>query len=110
MSVLFLCTSNLQRSPTAQQLFSKLNPAINFTSAGLDFRNCKRFKTTFCTQKMLAETDEIYVFESVHIGLVMKYGSYTDKLTNLDIEDIYQFNDEKLIDRLLNHDKLQHLK
>ena len=108
MNILFLCTSNLHRSKTAADYFSKLNNHHQFKGAGLDFRNCKQHGTTFCTDEMLAWADEIFVMESVHVQKVMMYScSSNKKIINLNIQDIYIFNDAKLIEVLQNHNDLR---
>ena len=107
MNILFLCTSNLHRSATAADHFSKLNDQHGFKGAGLDSRNCKQNGTTFCTDEMMVWADLIYVMESMHTVKVMAYScSSNKKIINLNIPDIYIFNDPVLIEVLQTHNEL----
>ena len=103
-SILFICTANIQRSLTAERLFSLRYPNLNFKSAGVSRKECERNKSTLCTEKMLEQADIIYVFENLHIERISDNtsGGSLSKITNLDIPDVYNFNDPKLI-RLLLH-------
>lgn len=108
MNILFLCTSNLQRSPTAEKLFSP-SSEHEFRSVGLEIRNCLQYRTTICTEDMLKWADRIYVFEKTHLLKVMAFGDYSAKVVNLNIADIYECNDPELIKILLGHPSLSEL-
>lgn len=100
MNVLFLCTSNVNRSKTCEDYFRQVNPAHNYKSAGLSYKNCERFNSTICTHELLLWADIIYVFEQMHIDRLKEHHDNPEtfkKIVNLDIEDIYQYMSESLI-------------
>jgi len=112
LNILFLCTSNLQRSPTAQELFETLDPSHVYRSAGLSEKYVKKAGTTLCSEDTLSWADRIYVFEQNHIDRIQKYTGdlFISKIFNLDIQDEYQYFQMELILILLERiKKLGHL-
>ena len=96
-NLLFICSKNQWRSPTAELLF-KNNLRHSAKSAGTSDK--ARIKVN---QKMIAWADIIFVMERKHRKILEYNFSETlaDKPINvLDIEDNYQFNDPELIDIL----------
>lgn len=102
MNILFLCTSNIQRSRTAEDHFKVRYPQHTFRSAGLSKKNCHFFNTTLCTEEMLLWADKIYVFEEEHLRRIMLETSdnYLHKITNLFIEDKYKYMQPELVSML----------
>lgn len=102
MNILFLCTSNINRSKTAEKYFAAKQPHINFRSAGLSKKECQRNATTLCTEEMLVWADLIYVMEAEHIRRIEEYTGtkHLDKILNLDIPDVYQYFDHELLEQL----------
>ncbi|MCG9710627.1 hypothetical protein L1D46_17705 [Pseudoalteromonas sp. Isolate3] len=102
MNILFLCTSNLNRSKTAERHFATKEPHIHFRSAGLSKKECQRNGTILCTEEMLVWADLIYVMEAEHIRRIEEYTGtkYLDKILNLHIPDVYQYCDHELIEQL----------
>ncbi len=102
MNILFLCTSNLNRSKTAEKHFATKEPHIHFRSAGLSKKECQRNGTILCTEEMLVWADLIYVMEAEHIRRIEEYTGtkYLDKILNLHIPDVYQYCDHELIEQL----------
>jgi predicted protein tyrosine phosphatase len=100
--VLFVCTSNIQRSLTAEHLFTSLYPQVEFRSAGVSKKECTRNNSTLCTEQLLAWAGSIFVFEQMHIDRISENtdGSALQKIVNLEIDDIYQYNDLELIELL----------
>ena len=100
--VLFVCTANIQRSLTAEHLFKLLYPQVEFRSAGVSKKECARNHSTLCTAKLLAWADSIFVFEQMHIDRISENtdGSALQKIVNLEIDDIYQYNAPELIELL----------
>lgn len=98
MNILFLCTSNVNRSKTAENLFRSLHPEHNFLSAGLSEKYCKANNSTLCTVKLLQWADRIYVFEQIHIDRIIEHTGtrYLSRITNLDIEDVYAYMEDRL--------------
>lgn len=107
-NILFVCTANRYRSRTAHDLF-KLNENINVDSCGLNkfyvndtikyvWPAAKHFSKT-----LLLSSDLVFVMEQHHYDDINKrnisgnWGYDMSKVINLDIEDIYEYNDPTLI-------------
>ena len=95
--VLFICSQNRLRSPTAEQIFST-NPNIECTSAGLN--NDAENKVT---PELVEWADIIFVMEKAHRNkLKSKFKAQLDKASVicLNIPDEYDYMDPELV-RLL---------
>ena len=93
-NILFICSANKLRSPTAEQVFSQW-PNLNVTSAGLDNR-----ADVPVSSELLEEADIIFVMEKTHRNrLSARYRKYLDakRVICLDIPDDYAFMDPQLI-------------
>jgi len=93
-NLLFICSKNQWRSPTAELLF-KNHPVHHARSAGTSDK--ARIKVN---QKMLDWADIFFVMERKHQQLLKKqfpFAIANKPLIVLDIEDNYQFGDEELI-------------
>ena len=93
-NLLFICSKNQWRSPTAELLF-KNHPVHHARSAGTSDK--ARIKVN---QKMLDWTDVIFVMERRHQQLLKQQFPFPlvgKSLIILNIEDNYQFGDEELI-------------
>ena len=99
MNILFLCTANKERSRTAQELFSALDKANTYKSAGLSAKYVTKANTTICTEEMLIWAEKIYVFEDAHVERIKKYSgdTFLPKILNLQIKDEYQYFQRKLV-------------
>ncbi|MHC0465068.1 arsenate reductase/protein-tyrosine-phosphatase family protein [Kosakonia cowanii] len=94
MKVLFICSRNQWRSPTAEQVFRR-HPSLNVRSAGTS-RNAKKR----VSYELLQWADVICVMEQKHKNrLVAEYGRVIafKPLHVLDIPDDYLFMDPQLI-------------
>lgn len=102
MKLLFLCSSNINRSRTAETLFREKFPEYEIRSAGLNEKSCRDNGTTFATEAMLEAADRVFVMEEKHIGWITKATGerFRAKLVNLDIPDIYRYMDAALLDVL----------
>ena len=96
-SVLFICSQNQWRSPTAEQIFRK-HPLMSVRSAGTS-PNARR--------KVSAEdirwADVIFVMEEKHKSrLVAEFSRLLDGKTIhvLDIPDDYKYMDPELVEQL----------
>ncbi len=93
MNVLFVCSQNKLRSPTAEQVFSRW-PGIEVDSAGLnnDAENP-------VTPENVAWADMIFVMEKTHRNkLSKKYRKHLRaRVVCLGIPDEYDFMDEALV-------------
>lgn len=106
MNILFLCTSNINRSKTCEDYFRDNIPIHKYKSAGLSFNNCKRFNTTICTHELLDWADIIFVFEQMHINRIEENHDNLEtleKIINLNIEDVYQYMSKPLLDIITNN-------
>ncbi|MDB5692521.1 MAG: protein tyrosine phosphatase [Alphaproteobacteria bacterium] len=93
-NVLFVCSQNRLRSPTAEQVFAS-HPGIEVASAGLN-----NDAETALTSELVAWADIIFVMEKAHRNKLQKRfkASLKDvRVICLDIPDEYGFMDEALI-------------
>jgi predicted protein tyrosine phosphatase len=100
-NLLFVCSRNQWRSPTAEGLFRN-HPAYHARSAGTSEK-----ARTKLSQKLVAWADVIIVMERRHRDIIReRYGPELagKRLVVLDIEDHYGFNDPELVELL--RDKL----
>jgi predicted protein tyrosine phosphatase len=104
--VLFLCSRNRRRSPTAERLFSGRGD-LEIASAGL-----APDAVEVVTPELLAWADLILVMESSHRALLQRrFGRHLRRarVASLDIRDDYEFMDEALV-RLLETRVAPHLR
>jgi predicted protein tyrosine phosphatase len=107
MNILFLCTSNLNRSKTCEVYFREHMSAHDYQSGGLSYKNCERFNTRICTHELLEWADIIFVFEQMHIERIKVHHGDVEmlnKIVNLNIDDIYQYYDVKFIELIEDND------
>ena len=91
MNKLFICNQSQNRSPTAAKLLGG-----KFTSLYND--------ENMLTKELLKEADVVYVFEEIQreeIGNRFPEQYIKKKIINLDIQDIYQYNQPGLVKELL---------
>lgn len=97
MNILFVCSRNEWRSPTAEAIY-KNHDFISVKSAGTS--SSARIKIN---QKHLDWSDLIFVMEKKHRQLLeQRFGNNLDrqKIIVLNIPDEYQYMDEELIEEL----------
>lgn len=95
--ILFICSKNKLRSPTAENVFSR-TPNIEAASAGLD--NDAKIKAT---PELIEWADIVFVMEKIHKDkLQKKFKKYLNKqrVICLGIPDKYNYMDSKLIEIL----------
>jgi predicted protein tyrosine phosphatase len=91
--VLFICSQNKLRSPTAEQVFA-IWPGIETSSAGLNSADNP------VTPELLAWADLVFVMEPAHrTRLASKFKPHLrdKRVVCLDIPDEYEFMDPELI-------------
>jgi len=96
-NLLFICSRNQWRSPTAEKIYSK-DPRVNVRSAGTS----PRAKRTV-NAKDLQWADSIFVMEYKHKNrLKAEYNRILEykKIIVLDIPDDYLYMDEELVEVL----------
>jgi len=104
-NVLFVCSQNRLRSPTAEQVFAN-HPACEVSSAGTNADADNPLSSD-----LVQWADIIFVMERAHrTKLQKRYRAHLKKarVICLDIPDEYQFMDEELI-RLLKVKVSRHL-
>jgi predicted protein tyrosine phosphatase len=96
-NLLFICSKNQWRSPTAELLFK--NHAVHQArSAGTSEKARIRV-----SEKLIVWADVIFVMEQRHkdvLGQLYPHLLKNKPLTVLDIEDNYRFNDPELVNML----------
>lgn len=93
-NVLFVCSKNQWRSPTAEKIFSNL-PNINVASAGLSPKSKRKLST-----KNLLWADVVYVMEEKHKKRILEMFRELESLPpiySLDIPDLYEYMDPELV-------------
>jgi len=90
-NLIFICSKNQWRSPTAELLF-KNHSEHRARSAGTSDK--ARIKIN---QKMIGWADVIFVMERKHKDIIKQQFSTDKPIIVLDIEDNYQFGDPELI-------------
>ena len=96
-NVLFICSRNRLRSPTAEQIFADY-PGIECVSAGLS-----NDAETLLTPELVEWADLIFVMEKVHRKkLSSKFRKHLGKsrIICLDIPDRYDYMEPALVDLL----------
>lgn len=96
--VLFVCTANLQRSPTAENLFQAWKGMWEAKSAGI----MPDPNSNPLTQKLIDWADVIIVMEPTHSQYIRaNFQHGTGKVHVLNIPDIYFRDDPELVRALL---------
>ena len=95
-NVLFVCSQNKLRSPTAEQVFASY-PGIEVASAGTN-----NDAETPLTSELVRWADVIFVMERAHRNKLQRRfrADLKARVVCLDIPDEYEFMDETLV-RLL---------
>lgn len=94
MNLLFVCSRNQWRSPTAEAVF-KNDPVHRARSAGTS--KAARVRVT---EKLLQWADIIFVMEKRHLDLLKTQFRIEKKVVVLNIADDYQFMDPELIEMI----------
>lgn len=91
MKVLFVCTGNVDRSRTAEEMFKNVE-GLEVRSAGTSYA-----ATVQVTKEMLDWADRIFVMEDLHEQELLKMDKEIwRKVVVLDIPDKYYFNEPEL--------------
>ena len=96
-NVLFVCTQNLMRSPTAEEVFRNY-PGIETKSAGTGFSS-----ENYVEENLIRWADIVFVMEKRHKDYIVKklgrVARYT-RIICLGIADVYDYMDDDLIEVL----------
>lgn len=99
MHILFICSGNKDRSPTAEELAVEINPAYTYESAGTNHKVCRQLGTTPCTQEEVARADLILVMEDKHRKFIRSIQNQCGSIAPihvLGIPDNYKFGHPEL--------------
>lgn len=97
MNLLFLCSMNQWRSPTAERVYAK-TPGVHARSAGLSSSAVRRV-----SQRDMEWADHIFVMEDEHkrrLKQRFRDAAQYASIHVLDIPDEYGLMDEKLIEQI----------
>ncbi|MBS7639191.1 MAG: phosphotyrosine protein phosphatase [Candidatus Bathyarchaeia archaeon] len=102
--VLFVCTANIDRSPTAEDLLKKVG-GFEVKSAGVWFNARQRL-----SEDLIDWADVIFAMEEHHkMAILALKPDAEDKIIVLHIPDIYPRNDPELVE-ILKMKLSEHLK
>lgn len=92
--ILFVCTANLNRSPTAELLYQR-DPRIEVRSAGVS-----ELARTPVDERLLRWADWVIAMEDEHLAAIRRSFPQPARETHLvalDIPDVYQFQSLSLV-------------
>ena len=93
--VLFVCTGNMDRSPTAESLLAG-KEGFEVKSAGTWIHAGRRI-----TKPLIEWADMIFVMEDHHRDVILRIcPEAEEKIIVLDIPDVYRRNDPELVEIL----------
>jgi len=94
---LFVCAANINRSPTAADVFRKM-VARNGLDVEVSSAGISPFSARPVTKEMADQADLIFVMEDYMVWeMETKYGQDSAKIICLDIPDIYERGDPALV-------------
>ena len=101
-SILFVCSANKDRSKTVEDYFSNHYPNLSFDSAGTNKKTCNELGTNYISEEQLDLADNVFVMENKHLKAIKEaFGnSYYNKITVLNINDIFKYGSKELIEIL----------
>ncbi len=70
MKILFVCTSNKDRSPALEKYFKEILPEHDYRSAGINKYFCDKKGTNLITEKDIRWADTIICAEDVHADVI----------------------------------------
>lgn len=99
MNILFVCSANIDRSRTAEAIFTAKLPEHKFKSAGTNQEVCQECGTTMVNREHLDWADHIFVMEEKHLDFLRSLDQELDQdmITVLDIPDDYKYLNARLI-------------
>lgn len=103
-NILFICSANKDRSKTAEDYYSKYYTEFNFDSAGTNKKICQQLGSNYFTKQQLDWADRIFVMEQKHLKAIEDIfgNTYFNKITVLQIKDIYNYGSKDLIKELIS--------
>jgi predicted protein tyrosine phosphatase len=99
--ILFVCSPNLQRSPTAELVYKEILKEKNIQDVEVKSAGLLKSAVNVLTNELIKWADKIYVMEEyMKEEIVKKVPEANDKIRVLNIEDVYFINDPVLRDIL----------
>ena len=92
MNILFICTSNKDRSPALEEYFKEVYPEHSYRSAGVNKYFTSKKGTHYLTQHDLTWADIVVYAEQIHFEIVnrdFRTVNYKDSI-NLDLGEYKQ--------------------
>lgn len=98
-NILFVCSANVKRSPTAELWFSWLKPQNSYSSAGSSKFACKKYGGKLITQTALTAADRVICMEPRNQKEIQKaHGHQFDAKTEIaGIKDEFDYLDIQLL-------------
>jgi predicted protein tyrosine phosphatase len=102
MKILCICNQGENRSRTTADILSAKGHVVKYDGFFKDrFNEELNKQEVFCVEN-LQWADKVIIFEEHHEDLLKKYGySFWGKSYNLDIEDMYHYNQESLKKKII---------
>ena len=106
-NILFICASNINRSPTAEIWFSIRKPLNSYKSAGSCKAACRIHGGRYVLESDLESSDRIFLMDNRNLNdLHKEYGNkYDSKIEIVGIADKYKYLDLSLLFEII--DKIQ---
>jgi predicted protein tyrosine phosphatase len=107
-NILFVCSANVKRSPTAELWFSWLKPENNYTSAGSNAYACKKYGGKLVTASNLTAAHRVICMEPRNQKEIQKaHGhKFNDKIEVAGIKDQFDFLNIQLLFELTDKIKI----
>lgn len=102
--ILFVCSANFNRSPTAELWFKWLKPENNYYSAGTSKFACRKYGGKYINESVLENADRIICMETSNKKEIeKKYGDkFNKKMEVVGIKDEFSFLDIQLIFEIID--------
>lgn len=103
-NILFVCSANKQRSPTAADYFTEKFPQLDFESAGTNHKICRQEGTQPLTEELMEWAELVVVMEERHRRIITENGGsrFGGKIRVLGIPDRFKYYQRELIELLVD--------
>lgn len=98
MNLLFICSSNKDRSRTAEDVFRAEHPEHEYKSAGINRYRTTKYGTKMVDVELCKWADRIICMEDIHKIKVIEYcgAEFEDKIIVLNLGDTEKYMSESL--------------
>jgi len=99
VNILFVCSANIDRSRTAEAIFTARYREHRFKSAGTNQDICQECSSTVVSKEHLDWAEHIFVMEEKHLKYLHELDPFLDaeRVTVLDIPDGFKYLSANLI-------------